>query len=214
MNANRTVTLEGLARQHLPNDVTLEVDPSARHPFTAYNVVGSFPDAEAARTAVHEAQSAGVASERTSILLVGGRPVRDDQGGGSVGPDPEGVTGYTMKRVVPGAVIGGVVGAGGVAVAAGLIGSVEGGELIAATIGGGGFFAAVGGLIGAFTGFSDTDAWRSTFTDLRNEVALVAVHVDGTGDADAARQRFDRAGARKTWLFDGEGRPVGGRGRR
>jgi len=206
------VTLERLAREQLPSDLTLEVDPSARTPFAAYNVVGSFENAEVARKALQAAETAGADPGRLSLLLVGGRPVRAPEGGGAVGPDPEGVAGYTGRRIVPGAIIGGVLGAGGVAVAAGVVGSVGGGELAAAAIGGGVLFAAVGGMVGAFSGMEDSDAWRSTFTDLRHELALAAVHTDDAEAAEAARRRFTEVGARRTWLFDAQGRQVGGKG--
>lgn len=203
-----SLTLEGLAREHLAPDVPVEAGPSAQRPFAAFNAVASFRDAEGARKALQAAESAGVAEDRQSLLLVGGRPVTDPEGGGAVGPDPEGVAGSTGKRIVPGAVIGAVVGGVGVAGGAALLGSFEGGEIVAAAIGGAGLFAAVGGMIGAFRGFNDSDAWRSTFTDLREELALAAVHTDDRAEAETVRRRFTEAGARRTWLFDPDGRAV------
>jgi len=213
VNANRSITLERLAREHLPPDLPVEVDPSARRPFGAYNVVASFPSAEEARAALRGAESAGADPQGLSLLLVGGRRARAPEGGNAVGPDPEGVAGYTVRRVVPGAIIGAIVGAIIVALAAGLLGSFEPAELIGGGIGGALLGAAVGGMVGAFSGFDDSDAWRSTFTDLRDELALAAVRAESRSDADAMRQQFTSAGARRTWLVDGNGRAIGGRRR-
>lgn len=214
MNGPTTLTLERLAREHLSPDVPVEGGAGAARPFGAFNAVASFSNAEGARTALKAVEASGVQEDRQSLLLVGGTPVTAPDGGEAVGPDPEGVAGYTGRRILPGAVIGAVVGGGAVAAATALLGSFEAGEIIAASVGGAGLFAAVGGMIGAFSSFNDSDAFRSTFTDIREELALVAVHTDDRSEADAARRAFEQAGARRTWMFGPDGRAIGARGAR
>jgi len=71
--------------------------------------------------------------------------------------------------------------------------------------------AIVGGIVGAFWGFGDSDAYRHTFTDLRAGVTLVAIHTDDLGQARRAEREVADSGAERVWLLDSHGRPIGRR---
>lgn len=209
-----TLTLERFAREHAPERASVDADPTARRPFAAYNVVGTFGDVTAARRLLRIEQDHGVTASSQSVVIVGGSAPPagvDDAASDSpppVGPDPERVAGDTVRRIVPGAIIGGVIVAVVVAIGTALLTDGSPPAIFAAAIGAGAAGAAIGGIVGAFWGFGDSEAYRHTFTDLQAGVVLAAVHTDDVSEARRAQQDFADAGAERVWLLDVHGKPV------
>lgn len=209
-----TLTLERLAKEHAPDGASIDADPTARRPFAAYNVIGSFADVTAARHLLRAEQDRGVAAESQSVVIVGGSapPAGVDDVASdappAVGPDPERVAGDTARRIVPGAMIGGAIVAVLVGVGTALFTDASPPAIFAAVIGASAAGAAIGGIVGAFLGFGDSEAYRHTFTDLRAGVTLVAIHTDDLSEARRAKGDVTDAGADHVWLLDSHGNPI------
>jgi hypothetical protein len=209
-----TLTLERFAREHAPQHVSVDADPTSRRPFAAYNVVGSFSDKTAARRVLRVEQDKGVNAYAQSVVIVGGSAPPsgvDDAASDApppVGPDPERVAGDTARRIVPGAVVGGLIVAVVVALGTALLTDISPPAIFAAAVGAGAAGAAIGGIVGAFWGFGNSEAFRHTFTDLQAGVTLVAMHTDDAREARRVEQEFTDAGADRVWLLDPHGKPV------
>jgi len=174
-----------------------------------HNVVATFPDMEAARSALDDLTSAGIEAEDISLL---GRAVDEARNETDTRLRDMEATGEIAKRAGTGIAAGSTVGAlaGVAAFAIPGVGPVIGGGILAAVVGGGIAGGSVGGMVGGVAGLSLEDDWDLTFQDsIRAGRVLLAVHAADKADVTKAAKILEgKQPDRLDWL-DAEGKRTG-----
>ncbi|MDQ6797335.1 MAG: hypothetical protein M3011_04810 [Actinomycetota bacterium] len=173
-----------------------------------HNVVATFPDMEAARSALDDLTSAGIEAEDISLL---GRAVDEARNETDTRLRDMEATGEIAKRAGTGVAAGSAIGAlaGVAAFAIPGVGPVIGGGILAGVIGGGIAGGSVGGMVGGVAGLSLEDDWDLTFQDsIRAGRVLLAVHAADKDDVEKAAEILKgKHPDRLDWL-DAEGKKM------
>ncbi|MFN2607765.1 MAG: hypothetical protein ABR511_07695 [Acidimicrobiales bacterium] len=177
-----------------------------------HNVVATFADMEAARSAVRALARAGIEAGDISLL---GQAVDEARNDADTRLRDFEATGDIAKRAGAGAAGGGALGAlaGLAAFAIPGVGPVVGMGLLAAALSGSVAGAAVGGMVGGVAGISLEDDWDLTFQDdIRGGRVLVAVHAAEEADVRRAAEVLEGEHTDRLEWLDSEGHRIGADG--
>lgn len=175
---------------------------------TEHNVVGTFPDLDAAREGLKALNAAGIDSDDISML---GRQVNEVESDADTRLRDMESTADLAKHATlagsAGSVVGGIVGAAAFAIPG--LGPVIGTGIWAAIAGGAIAGGAVGGMVGAITGTELGPDWETTYGEpLREGHVLVAVHARDEDQAKDATEVFEKEGASRVDHIDEQGKPL------
>jgi outer membrane lipoprotein SlyB len=177
---------------------------------TDHNVVGTFPDLDAARNAIQELNDAGIDADDISML---GKQVED------VSSDPDtrlrdmettaDLAQKAAKTATIGSVVGGIAGAAAFLIPG--LGPVIGAGIWAAAGGGAIAGGVVGGMMGAIEATELGPEWEVSYGDpLREGKVLVAVHARDDQQAQKAADVLGKEGAGRVDHLDVNGKPLDG----
>lgn len=193
------------------------VAPEGLPPLGKYNVIASIERADEGRKAVLHLERSGIEGDRLSYVELvppdevehaDAGDVRHTTEAGTT--DPEGITGEVARTAGASAALGGGIGAGAmalIALALPGIGPAVGAGVLAAAIGGGAIGTVTGGIVGAFSKFGASDAWKASFEDLRDGHVLIGVHTQEKEEAARSAHLLEPY-SKAVHVVDHHGRPV------
>jgi hypothetical protein len=203
-DADQTQMLTSVVGRMAPHLRIVSVSNPEPH-MERLNVIATTSDLSTARAAVLELEAEELDDARIGLVALGAPTAERDE---PVGVDPERVGRTLVPRIVTGAAVGAVAGAGiGVAITA--ISGAPGSYVVGAALGGAALFAVPGAIWATFPRMGGSDAYRQTFVDESiDELNVVSLH---TTDDDEAVRAINRLQARPglvVRLLDAHGEPV------
>lgn len=152
------------------------------------DTVAIFRTVEDARETVLAWERIEPAAESVGFVALGTAPDEHVEQERPVGPDPEGVTAHTARRVLKGAIPGAFVGAAAVGATAALITESSGGA-IGGAFGGAAFGAVAGGVIAMVKGTGWGEAYEHAFVDPdATDLIVASFHSDDRARVEEAEQ--------------------------
>jgi len=179
----------------------------AREQLSKFNVVATYPDMEAARTAFNALEAAGVDGDDMSLL----GPHADAAAAELETRERDAhLVGDVTEHAVKGGAIGSVAGAivGGVAFAIPGVGPAIGVGIWAA-LGGAIAGGAVGSVAGGIGAIDQSEDWELTYDDVAEGKVLVATHAEAESDAEKQESVLRQHRPLKVQRFDENGRRIG-----
>jgi hypothetical protein len=196
-----------------PAAVSIRIGPGSARAMarlTEHNVVGTFPDLDAARETIKQLNEVGIDADNISML---GKQVEE------VTSDPDtrlrdmestaDIATKSVKAGGIGAVVGGIAGAAAFVIPG--VGPVIGTGIWAALAGGAIAGTVVGGMVGAIDATELGPEWEVTYGEpLQEGKVLVAVHARDDEEAEEAAKALEKQGASRVDHLDESGRPLEG----
>jgi hypothetical protein len=198
--AEQPQTLTSVVRRLAPHLRLVSVSNPEPH-LEPLNVIATTSDADVARAAVLDLETAEGADARIGLVALGS-PSHEDE---SEGVDPEGVGRTVAPRIVAGGAIGAAVGAGvGATVTA--ISGADTGFIVGGALAGAALLAVPGAIWATFLRLGGSDAYRQTFVnDDVDELNVVSLHTSDRAGADRAFARLSSRPGLAVHLLDSDG---------
>jgi len=181
----------------------------AREKLSPYNVVGTYPDMDAARKAFDALERAGIDGEDVSLL----GPHADEAAAETDTRERDAhLLGDVGDKVVKGGAIGSVAGAiaGTVAFVIPGVGPAIGTGIWAATLGGAVAGGAVGSVAAGVSAVDLSEDWELTYDEVADGKVLVACHADDKAQADKCEEALRAEEPQKIERFDERGKRIDG----
>jgi hypothetical protein len=180
---SQSVTLSEWARRREPQlHISAKSEPEPV--LLAHNLVAAVHDPDASRELLRKWEriqpaAAGVGFvAMSSVPQADGRPSYEEPGPTRAEGDPQKVTGHAARRILRGAIPGGVIGAIVVGVIAAIL-MPDGGNVLGAALGGAAFGFIAGAVISVVAGSGWGEAYKESFVKPEDTVVTYAsIHSD------------------------------------
>lgn len=154
----------------------------------AGDTLAVFRTTEDARALVLAWERIEPADESVGFVALGTAPDHHVESERPVGPDPEGVTGHTLRRVLKGAIPGAIVGAAVVGTTAAVVTESTGGA-VGGALGGAAFGAVAGAVMAMAKGTGWGEAYEHSFVDpTATDIVVASFHSADASRVEAAEQ--------------------------
>ena len=179
----RLVTLGEWAKRREPR-LYISAQSQPEPVLLAHNLIAAVHDPEASHELIRKWENIQPADAGVGFVAMSATPKADGQLPGDVGGpvgatgDPQHVTGHAARRIVRGALPGGVIGAVVIGVIAAIL-APDGGNVLAAALGGVAIGFVAGAIISFAIGSGWSEAYKESFVEADSTVVTYAsIHSD------------------------------------